>query len=64
MLTTRMVQVKGEKFGRNVLHKNNQHDKSFCKFDNFLGNFVFVNNVKSSVCHIKIRDFVIFYLHQ
>ena len=39
-------------------------DFSYCKYGNFRENFIFANSVKRNICHVKIRDFGMIYLHQ
>ena len=36
----------------------------YCKFGNFLENFIFANGVKRHICDVKIRDKGRIYLYQ
>ena len=36
---------------------------SYCKFGNFGENFIFGNSVKRNICHIKINNKCMIYLH-
>ena len=39
------------------------HMAKYCKFESFRENFILANIVNTHICHVKIRDFGMIYLH-